>query len=631
MNRSMIKFISLCAIVIALFSATNIGGQSSINLPFVNSQAFTTLAGADIYAAAHNQTLWPTKNYISTTGTMTFTSNVDMGGGGTLTCAGGKYHFTKTFNAQDKQVFIGCVAGDVTFGSGSVKEVCPEWWGAVANNNPASATTNNLAITSAIESNQKVVFAKGTYYVTGIKIYTESQGANLVGAGMRKTVIRCADPNANVFEIHDSSKGGVPGYFIFFKMSEMSIMGAGKTSGGTGNGIYCNGLVWYTFTNLHISENPKNGLNLTNDYVVGDSSGSYVGTVQGCMFISNGEVGLKQVATAGTNQQNASYIVYNEMQANSIGVQVWGANIVVRENVIEGNSDLGLLIDNGITTPPIYSASQIIIQNNYFELNTNYHIKVKTNSTVSGVILNLNISNNFGLMATDTPAIFFDCTGENSIRRLIYEQNSFNLGGGGLTQEIYAPGSAKYGNSPLNIVKPLVPNTISIYSSVAQLTAFETGLYNSMDRVILPLNVTTMHGMATGVSGSGLSYTAMDKSSNVTVSGSSILFPLNIPWRATIQKISIPVLTDSTDWSISMNLWTRDGFSASLPGYAIRIYFTGPLNQSGSQLVESSSAPYHVSAPAVQLNNIDSYIKITVTLTTPGTFFYLGNLSVIHN
>ena len=97
------------------------------NSPYVDSQAKVTLVAADTYAAAQGRSLYITKNYISTTGTMTFTSNVVIEGG-TLTCSGGKYYFTKTFNAPYKEVFPGCAAGDVTFGNGSIEYVYAEWF-----------------------------------------------------------------------------------------------------------------------------------------------------------------------------------------------------------------------------------------------------------------------------------------------------------------------------------------------------------------------------------------------------------------------------------------------------------------------------------------------------------------------
>ena len=148
------KYIMFLLIIISpLFYSIQSFAVSSQNLPWIDSQAYSTLTAADVYAAAHEKSLYVTKNYIASGGTMTFTSNVVIEGG-TLTCSGGKYYFSKIFNAKEIKVFPGCGVGDVKFGKGAVKEILLEWFGAVGDAvvSTGAGTDDSTAMQAAVDS-----------------------------------------------------------------------------------------------------------------------------------------------------------------------------------------------------------------------------------------------------------------------------------------------------------------------------------------------------------------------------------------------------------------------------------------------------------------------------------------------
>jgi len=152
---------------------------------------------------------------VTLTASVTVPSNVELWivKGGSIVNPGG---FTLTVNgpldAGIYQIFSGFNAGDVTFGGSTVKEVYPQWWGALGD----GATDDYIAINSAIQSGVKrVYFVKPTTayaYGTTLTIPAATTGLNLIGQSSATVELRYTPATGNGiafageadnFEIHN--------------------------------------------------------------------------------------------------------------------------------------------------------------------------------------------------------------------------------------------------------------------------------------------------------------------------------------------------------------------------------------------------------------------------------------------
>jgi len=136
----------------------------------------------------------------------------DDGGNATLTING-------PFPADPSQHFSwGTGSGAVAFGDGSVDKVEANWWGAIGDNNTATAAANAAAINQALATGKNVQFGNGTYYTTGLhRISSEYQ--NLYGAN--NTIIK---KSANAAHLLDTVWGK-----NYVGLHDLTLDGNGKT------------------------------------------------------------------------------------------------------------------------------------------------------------------------------------------------------------------------------------------------------------------------------------------------------------------------------------------------------------------------------------------------------------------
>lgn len=91
------------------------------------------------------------------------------------------------FEAGIYRVFSGFASGDVTFGTGSVKEVYPEWW---RDNTTPGTTDMTVAIQSAIAaSTGSPIILSNTDYMTSTEILIDTDGTHIKGSGVNTTRI----------------------------------------------------------------------------------------------------------------------------------------------------------------------------------------------------------------------------------------------------------------------------------------------------------------------------------------------------------------------------------------------------------------------------------------------------------
>ncbi|MGD0486138.1 MAG: hypothetical protein ABSB94_03005 [Syntrophorhabdales bacterium] len=157
--------------------------------------------------------------------------------GGLITNSGGTFTINGSFRA-DGQAFSGFSSGQVIFGPGSVKEVYPEWWGAVS-----GATDSMAAIQAAVDTGLRVKLS-GTYTLnnssSSLMVCKASVGrAYMEGTGWNTlTFTSSANPGITVQCVGGCTEG--------VTLRNLYLYGPGGTTagnigiyfpGGTGNDI----------------------------------------------------------------------------------------------------------------------------------------------------------------------------------------------------------------------------------------------------------------------------------------------------------------------------------------------------------------------------------------------------------
>lgn len=140
--------------------------------PWVDVRSYASINAA-VTAIGSTHTTLVVANVQTLTASLTIPSTLSLevlNGGSIVKASTYILTIKGPFEAGLYQVFSGFSAGDVTFGSGSVKEVYPEWWGAVSNNSsPAVMTKNVLAFISALKSMDYRI-GDTHYWATNLKV-----------------------------------------------------------------------------------------------------------------------------------------------------------------------------------------------------------------------------------------------------------------------------------------------------------------------------------------------------------------------------------------------------------------------------------------------------------------------------
>lgn len=131
-------------------------------------------------------------------------------------------------------------------------------------------------------------------------------------------------------------------------------------------------------------------------------------------YISNSEIernkkGISIVQNSVFQQMNAFFI--NNCHVSGIasnGVEIWGSNICITNNVIEGNRGYAITVD-GSTRPYSSGARGIHITGNYWEVSDSGFIKIiaRNSGGVTRLIDGIDIIGNFGAYTHDHPEV--DC------------------------------------------------------------------------------------------------------------------------------------------------------------------------------------------------------------------------------
>lgn len=230
------------------------------------------------------------------------------------------------FSAPGLYVFTG--SGAVTFGPGSVKEVYPEWWGAVGNGIVDSKGAIQSAINS-LSSNGYVLFHAGIYSISST--ITVSNKVGIVGSGINNVA---TTSGISVIKKNSSFSGdGI----ILPDSSSLQNISIDGDSGNSGDGIVIsgNGVLIRRVTAYNQG---RDGIRIGTD--AGTGANSF--RLDDVRVKNNGRYGLK--IHDGSNNANAGTITQIEAQNNvSHGLEIGKCMLNNFMGILsENNTGLGI-------------------------------------------------------------------------------------------------------------------------------------------------------------------------------------------------------------------------------------------------------------------------------------------------
>ena len=472
-------------------------------------------------------------------------------------------------------------------------------------------TDDTTALQNAFNSKKRVYVPEGVYLHTGLVVDYSTKQAHLEGAGWSKSILKCVASGKHSITIKNTGTGNQ--YLNFPVVRNLAIDGDNTNSCG----IYVDGVAWYVFDNLKISHQGSHGIYFTDTGT--PTGGSYIGVINKCYIAGNTGDGINQVATKGADQQNASWISNCEIQGNKNGISVWGCAITITNASIEGNKERGINIATTNNSGVPYPLMRVSVKDNYFEANNLGQVYVKT-SGATGLIEGLSIEDNyFSHLANtvDYVPVKFKSSAASEVFGLSFKGNKF-------LNAVEPNILADFGNGLAHdcIVAPMFRvNGIPDFASPLKYINLGSAKFNYIKSV-------TPSGYFYAKSPNGVKYTEITKSDNVTTAG-SVIFPIDIPLNSSLVQVSIPVETDSTNYTIQMVLRGRNINGVNSHSDIINV----PITSSGTAVVKTQSLNAYVSTDSlrVKADNADMYLQVYISATTFGTYFYLGNPTVFYN
>jgi hypothetical protein len=490
-------------------------------------------------------------------------------------------------------------------------------------------TDDTAAIQAAIDSGvDNIYLPEGTYKVTTLN-FTNKRGMTFYGSG-KGISTGGITTSSNGSRLLTTATGTDVIYCYACKNMTFKDFII-ETTGGKNNrdGISLNGCVMTIIDTVGIWGMGRHGI------YADDTGTGFLGTypvfIDKCHIQACVQDGINIVANSGATQMNAIIISDCELQQNlGSGARLWGANIVVRDSISEGNAEYGVYLANRLTSGA-YSAYNVTITNVYFELNNLGHIYGKVGQF--GTIQGLKIENNFGVFAEGQQATYvpvkFEQTGssiENAIAGLSYESNVFQSATTGAASNTEADfGGAPNSASVIRVRRATqTSSSLPLYVEAARFVNLGAAYFD------LGTQSKVLSGLLSAKGGSGITYTDLDKSANITVSGSHTFFPVDVPIGTNFDRYQIPVDTDSTAYSIRFQMLIRS--NDSLGSYSNMQNVVISKSSAGSTVVSTGSLLQYTANTRKDIQNeADTVLRITVTWTATPSYFYIGNPTVYHS
>ncbi len=348
--------------------------------PWVDVRAYASINAAITSIGSAKKTLLvPNAQTLTASLTIPSTLALQIINGGSIVKAS---TYTLTINGPFEaglyQVFSGFSVGDVTFLSGAVKgavkEVYPEWWGAVGNGSTDDSAAIARAAACAKACGIPLKFSNATYLVSSTidltdTVATQNFPMRILGEGRSTTIKTVTTLTNGIFKFGGVGTDDPNRAYGRIDISNLVISGPAETYGGSwyGKGIYFNGVQGVSFRNI-VVQGFDTGIYFNNTDLV-DFDGPY--------WIRHNNAGVQVTASGGaassgggSNSYNfrAGYIVDN----NNYGVDFAGG---LAPNFLGVNFAV-----NGTSLRVGYSASFAavcstpVIKGCYFEADSAYAI-----------------------------------------------------------------------------------------------------------------------------------------------------------------------------------------------------------------------------------------------------------------
>jgi len=465
---------------------------------------------------------------------------------------------------------------------------------------------DTIAIQTALNSlttGGTLYFPKGTYIHTGITI--PAHYISLLGNGRFSTFLKNTSTN-NAITIDTNSERG--------SIKEIGILGNGTSIYGgnatSGHGIvFSNNSVSWNFENITVRGHGKDGFH-----------GGEIGHVNNINIV-NSEIEFNKgnaiyfVAKAGVSQINAININGCNISNNGTsGLVLWGNNINIKENTIQGNRLYGYNISSDLVQGTgTLSCDMISIKNNYSEGNLFGLLNIKIDKISSPLtykyIGTLIFEENFGH--------------ENSLDASITSIITISKGTGISTLFDRAFKCFRYNKNSLSSsvsgVKIFNGNNLLDFNSIIEMTFNEQSNFINYgySQFIIKQKIIVLNNF---LESKGLTFTDIStgKSPNIT-SNTSIYYPLKIENYNGIYEFGIPIDTDYTNPQVLINLYGR--LKGSSAAYTL-IYSKYLVTITNGVISAIASGFSPISGYE------DMYMKITIYPTGgggTGTYLYIYN------
>jgi len=356
--------------------------------------------------------------------------------------------------------------------------------------------------------------------------------------------------------------------------------------------------------------------------------GNWIHSLKRCTFNENLLAGIKIDRTDGyaisTGQKNMIDINTCTVGKNGKnGMLIAALNINVTGCTIENNLDKGISLDshdldlwNGSALTESAEVTAINIIGNYFEGGKQGCIYMRGGSYTGSKHMTFNgikIEGNYTYSWVSSMDVGYDTiiygTMENSgtIVNLKCVDNAI-------------PTYTLVGGYALNFTDCL-DNTSEVSYSDLTLATYCIGLEKAYNQQ--RVNGLTLHG---SVFAKGITYTDLDKSDNITNSV-TVRFPIPLAAGNKLKMATVPIFTDSTNYTVEMNIKARtkgvtDSYISTTATFG-SLYLT---EQSGS--IVMSGLGNSNGGTRIPITYCDMYLEISISITTLGTYFNLGNPTI---
>lgn len=183
------------------YTLDNLEGQGSSILDFQLLSDYTTFHAALLSIGSTPTELWidedatlTANEVVPTTLKLRFISPANI-----ITLGAFNLTINGPFEAGLYQTFSQTGVGVVTLGTGSVKEVCPVWFGAKGD----GVADDTAAIQSALNQKGHISISSGTYITSGLDLYEETNVEGIPGA----TILKMASGGTYILSINEGTGG----------------------------------------------------------------------------------------------------------------------------------------------------------------------------------------------------------------------------------------------------------------------------------------------------------------------------------------------------------------------------------------------------------------------------------------